>query len=89
MQGEHLVFHREKKRTCKVNGSLVDLEEVRRAVLRDPDIVDAEIEGSRNRISVRIALSSQHDLREKARSLISGMRTLLADNKMPTRIERM
>jgi long-chain acyl-CoA synthetase len=89
MQGEHLVFHREKKRTCKVNGSLVDLEEVRRAVLRDPDIVDAEIEGSRNRISARIALSSQHDLREKARSLISGMRTLLADNKMPTRIERM
>ena len=87
--GDHLVFIREKKKTCKVNGSLVDLEEVRRAILRDPDIPDAIVEGSNNKICANITLSHRIDIKEKTRLLLSSLRTLLADNKMPTKITRM
>ena len=41
--GDHLIFAGEKKRTCKVNGNMVDLEEVRRAILLDREIGEAEV----------------------------------------------
>ncbi len=41
--GDHLVFVRERKDTCKVNGAMVDLAEVRRAVVSLPGVRDAEI----------------------------------------------
>ena len=39
----HLVFVRELKRTCKVNGNPVDLEEVSRAIRGDKEVTEAHV----------------------------------------------
>lgn len=86
--GGHLVFAREKKKTCKVNGNMVDLEEVRRAILLDEEVVDAEVRREGGGLTARIAVGPRVNGEEKARSLAAFLKSRVSEYKIPKRITR-
>jgi long-chain acyl-CoA synthetase len=56
----HLVFLRERKNTRKVNGNMVDLEEVRRALLSIPSIHEAHVTFEKGRVSAVVGDSGSN-----------------------------
>jgi long-chain acyl-CoA synthetase len=86
MEDGHLVFKRELKRTRKVNGNIVDLAEVERAILLDTDISDARAELENGFLTARLALSRKVDFDEKAQNLKSSLREILAGYKIPKKV---
>jgi long-chain acyl-CoA synthetase len=86
MDGGHLEFCRERKRTCKVNGNLVDLEEVRRALALDPLIREARVERERSGLCARIALRRGSLDRETVLAIKRNLHGLLAEYKIPKTI---
>jgi long-chain acyl-CoA synthetase len=82
----HLVFEKELKNTCKINGSLVDLEEVSRAIRMDRDVEQVQVQWEKNALTARIALSRRINFEDKVKSLKSLLRRVLADHKIPKRI---
>ena len=84
--GEHLVFVHEKKKTCKVNGSLADLEEIRQAILLDPDIAEAEVLFEGGDIVARIVPGSGQVLQQKGVNLAKSLKGIIADYKIPKRV---
>lgn len=88
--GDHLVFIGEKKRTRKVNGSMVDLEEVKRAFLEHPNVRNAEIFGFGNSIHAKISLRRpSRDTQSDLLSIKSFLKDFIAEYKIPRTIERM
>ena len=70
----HLVFVRELKNTCKINGTMVDLEEVRRAILLDREVSEAAVAKEGNALTARIGVGSRIDLEQKARALAQQLK---------------
>ncbi len=85
-EGDHLVFIGEKKRTCKVNGSMVDLEEVRRAILLDPEVATAEVRKEDGILTARIGVASRVGVEEKIRLLTAFLKSRVSEQKIPKRI---
>lgn len=79
----HLLFDREIKATRKVNGLLVDLEEVRRALLLHPEVQEATVEQSTGSLFARIESSSTLDEAALARDLRNFLRERIAAYKIP------
>jgi long-subunit acyl-CoA synthetase (AMP-forming) len=86
MDEEHLVFLRELKQTRKVNGNIVDLQEIVRALRMDPEVAEAEVFWEDNALSARIATCANIDFLEKAQKLKTFLRGIVADYKIPKRI---
>ena len=84
--GDHLVFVREIKKTCKVNAAIVDLEEVRRALCIDSEVEQAEVFRDGDRLAARIALRSRPLKVEKALSLKTALKDIVAHYKIPKEI---
>ena len=82
----HLVFVKEKKKTRKINGNLVDLEEVARAIRTDKDVAEVHVGWENNSLFANLAVSRHVDFDEKARRLKSGLREILAEFKIPRRM---
>ena len=81
----HLVFVKELKNTRKINGNLVDIEEVTRALKLDPDVADAQVGWASNSLFARVAVSQRIDFDEKARRMKSLLREVIAEYKVPKR----
>ncbi len=81
----HLVFVKELKNTRKINGNLVDIEEVTRALKLDPDVADAQVGWESNSLFARVAVSQRIDFDEKARRMKSLLREVIAEYKVPKR----
>ncbi len=82
----HLIFIKELKNTRKVNGNIVDLEELRRAILMDKEIAECLINCEKNSISARLAVTSRIDAREKAIEVQARLRKQIAEYKIPRQI---
>ncbi len=86
-EGEHLVFVRESKRTCKVNGAMVDLNEVKRALERCPEVATAETEYREGALAARLVPADPGlDEHEAARAVRLRMRETVAAYKIPRNI---
>jgi long-chain acyl-CoA synthetase len=82
----HLVFLREQKNTRKVNGNMVDLVEVERALLTIPGIHQATVVHERGTLSVNIGRSSRRTPIPHATELMRHMADIIARYKIPKRI---
>ncbi|MGM0675174.1 MAG: class I adenylate-forming enzyme family protein [Spirochaetota bacterium] len=87
--GGHLVFEREKKRTCKVGGILVDLEEVKRALELDPEVARARVTFEDGAITAGLEIPHSVDLAEKKGQLRDFLKPLIAAYKVPRRFHRL
>jgi long-chain acyl-CoA synthetase len=86
-RGDHLVFIRELKNTRKVNGSMVDLEEVKKAVLSFPGVQEAQIVFVDGQIQAEVQFSSSSKVvKEDVLSLKQFLRGRIAEYKIPKRI---
>jgi long-chain acyl-CoA synthetase len=86
MDAGYLVFTREKKRTRKINGSIVDLEEVRRAILEYPSIQAVEIFEEQAGLAAKVILRYGKLDRETILSIKLFLREMIADYKIPVNI---
>ncbi|MBN2551338.1 MAG: acyl--CoA ligase [Spirochaetales bacterium] len=87
-QGDHYIFVGEKKKTRKVNGNMVDLEEVKRALLLLPRVQSAEVTGETNSIRARIELNRpSRDAEEDRRAARALLQEAIAGYKIPATIE--
>ena len=76
----HLVFLGERKNTRKVNGNMVDLEEVRRAILRCGGIADC-------RVDIREGIL-QADIKPEANHEVLQIRQFLKQNLSSYKVPR-
>jgi long-chain acyl-CoA synthetase len=88
LDGEHLVFLGELKNTRKINGNIVDLKEVSRALKMHPQIAEAEVTWEEGALAARVATSARLDINEKSRELKAFLRGKLAEYKIPKRISQ-
>jgi long-subunit acyl-CoA synthetase (AMP-forming) len=85
----HLVFEKELKNTRKVNGNIVDLAEVARAIRTDADIGEVHVEWEKNSLTARIGLARRIEIEEKTKTLKSVLRNVVAGYKVPQRFSVM
>lgn len=85
--GDHLVFARELKNTRKINGNMVDLEEVSRAIQRDPDVEEVQVTWENNELFACIGVRRNVDFEAKVRQIRSFLRADLAGYKIPRTIK--
>lgn len=86
LEGGHLLFLREIKDTRKINGNIVDLAEVSRALKTDPEVAEAEVGWTEGVLEARIAIPAGIDFREKSQRIKASFKGILADYKIPKRI---
>jgi long-chain acyl-CoA synthetase len=79
----HLVFDREIKRTCKVNGLLVDLVEVEHALAEMPGVRYVEASFANGSVTARIETATSQTDRELSGSVREFLRERLAAYKIP------
>ncbi|MBN1837234.1 MAG: acyl--CoA ligase [Spirochaetales bacterium] len=79
----HLIFLRETKATRKVNGNMVDLAEVRRALLALPGTREAVVEYAQGQLVARLALDGGPPDRERSLELKRHLKGLIAEYKIP------
>ena len=82
-QDGHLVFAEEMKNTRKINGNMIDLEEVRKAILLDDQIARVDIHYANNSLFARCGVDRKVEPASKARELTVNLRELLAAYKIP------
>jgi len=82
-ESDHLVFSEEMKNTRKINGNMVDLEEVRKAILLDDQVARVDIKYQDNSLLARCRVSRKVEPLDKARELRIYLRELLAAYKIP------
>jgi long-chain acyl-CoA synthetase len=85
----HLVFLHEKKRTCKVSGIMVDLEEVKRALLKHPEVAEAEVEFQDGAVRAGVGVSRAENFEEKQKELRTFLQPRIAAYKVPRRFYRL
>ena len=86
IENDHLVFVKELKKTRKINGNIVDLEELRRAIKQDPDVANCCVSCEGNSLTAKIAVHSRIDIQEKERDIRARLRGLLAEYKIPRQV---
>ncbi len=79
----HLVFDREIKRTCKVNGLLVDLVEVEQALAGMPGVRNVEASFANGSVTARVETVTSQTDRELSGSVREFLRERLAAYKIP------
>jgi long-chain acyl-CoA synthetase len=84
--GDCLVFTRELKNTRKVNGNMVDLEEVCRALRLDPDVHEVRVRCEQNELVADLGLQKGIDIVQKAKQIKFSLRGAIAGYKIPRSI---
>lgn len=85
----HLLFLQEKKRTCKVTGLMVDLEEVKRAILMHPDVMEADVDYHDGALRAGVSVSRAVDFEEKQKELRRYLKPRIATYKVPREFYRL
>lgn len=88
IEGDHLVFIKEKKNTRKLKGNMIDLEEVKRAVLSYPKITDAYIDFNDNTLSARIKMDTDEEMKDEVIKIKKYLTKVIAVYKIPKLIAR-
>ena len=88
IEGDHLVFIKEKKNTRKLKGNMIDLEEVKKAVLSYPKIMDASIDFNDNTLSARIKMDTDEDIKDEVIKIKQYLRNIIAAYKIPKVMNR-
>ncbi len=83
MHEDHLVFLKEKKKTRKVNGNIVDLEEVKKAVLLYDNVTDAKISYSNNALISKVMVDSGADFKKEVMRLKNFLKGIISVYKIP------
>jgi len=83
MEQGHLVFEREKKKTRKVNGKMVDLVEVREGLMRCPNVQEAEVLWQDQALAARVRIESGVLDRDRALAIKKRLNSLMAAYKVP------
>lgn len=78
----HLIYMGEKKKTRKIKGNLVDLEEVRRALKLHPKVRDADVRCERT-LSARIGIDNTKNCDEEIRHIKEFLESRIARYKIP------
>ncbi len=86
--GDHLVFDREIKATGKINGVMVDREEIRRTILAATPALDAEVRLQGNSILALLELPEDADIEGEQKRLHKVLPHQLAAYKIPRRLEQ-
>ena len=82
----HLIFIREMKKTCKVNGKIVDLEEIRRALVCCPNVREAEVARLEGTIVAKVRPFTGIFDQSQALSIKSYLPNVMAAYKIPKRV---
>jgi long-chain acyl-CoA synthetase len=82
-EGDHLIFVEEMKKTRKINGNMVDLEELRKAILLDDQVAQVDIHYENNALFARCRTKKKADAQSKARELTIHLKELLGGYKIP------
>ena len=77
------------KDTCKINGNLVDLQEVKRAILLDKRITDAEVGCHDNALTASIAIDANGDFEDRVLALKTSLKSIISGFKIPKIVTRM
>ncbi|MFO7781229.1 MAG: class I adenylate-forming enzyme family protein [Spirochaetia bacterium] len=88
LEDGHLIFEREHKRTCKVGGVMVDLEEVKKALCMHPAVHGAHVEFRDGAVEAGLELQSSADFEETQREIRAFLKPRIAAYKVPRRFYR-
>ena len=86
--GDHLLFIKEMKNTRKLKGNMIDLEEVKKAILSYPKIKDAIIDFQDNTLSAGIKVDTNQDMKNEYIKIKNFLNGILAGYKIPKLIHR-
>lgn len=89
LENGNVVFTREKKRTCKVNGVMVDLAEVERAIVTHPRITEVNVSFRDGVLQAEIGVSGRDDPDEIQQELRTHLKDRIAAYKVPRKINRL
>jgi long-chain acyl-CoA synthetase len=87
-EDDHLMFIRQKKNIGKIKGNMVDLEEVRKAILSYPKTKNAIIDLKNNILSARVEIETDTDLTNEFIKIKKYLGGVLAVYKIPTVMDR-
>jgi long-chain acyl-CoA synthetase len=88
MEDDHLFFIKEKKNTRKLKGNMIDLEEVKKAILLYPNITDAIIDFKENTLSAGIKIDTHKDMKDEYIKIKKFLSEIIAIYKVPKLIKR-
>jgi long-chain acyl-CoA synthetase len=89
IENDHLVFIKEKKNTRKLKGNMIDLEEVKRAILLYPNIKDAIIKFKDNTLSADIKMGTDAYIKDEYIKIKKFLSEIIAVYKIPKLMRRM
>ncbi len=89
LENGNLVFLREKKRTCKVNGVMVDLAEVERAINTHPRVAEADVAFRDGMVQAGIGVSGADGFEEIQQELRNYLKHRIAVYKVPRTFYRL
>jgi long-chain acyl-CoA synthetase len=88
MEDGHLIFLKEKKHTRKLKGNMIDLQEVKNAILMYPGIKDAVIDFKDNSLSAGIMIDTDNDMKEEYIRIKQFLSEMIAAYKIPKVMSR-
>ncbi|MEN8123082.1 MAG: class I adenylate-forming enzyme family protein, partial [Bacteroidota bacterium] len=83
IEDDHLIFIKEKKNTRKFKGNMIDLEEVKKAILSYPTIKDAIVDFKDNTLSAGIKMSTDTDMKNEYIKIKQFLSEIIAVYKVP------
>jgi len=87
-EDDSLIFVKQKKNTGKIKGNMVDLEEVRKAILSYPNTEDTIIDLKDNILSARIKIDTDKAMANEFIKIKRFLEGILAVYKIPTVMNR-
>jgi long-subunit acyl-CoA synthetase (AMP-forming) len=82
-ENNHIVFIKEKKETRKLNGNMIDLEEVKKTLLMHPKIKEAFVECNNNVLSARIKVNAVNDIKAEILQIKDYLENNISSYKIP------
>jgi long-chain acyl-CoA synthetase len=88
IEDDHLIFLKEKKNTRKLKGNMIDLQEVKKAILMYPGMKDAIIDFKDNTLSAGILIDTGNDMKDEHIKIKQFLSEMIAAYKIPKLINR-
>jgi long-chain acyl-CoA synthetase len=85
----HLVFLKEKKNTRKLKGNMIDLQEVKNAILMYTGVKDAIIDFKDNTLSAGIMIDTDNDMKDEYVRIKQFLSKMIAAYKIPKLMNRL
>lgn len=83
IQNDHLIFVKEKKNTRKLKGNMIDLQEVKKALLMYPGIKEAIIDFKDNTLAAGIIMDTDNDMKDEQIKIKQFLSKITAAYKIP------